>query len=129
VVKTSWKWSDDGVALTAAFTTRDPEGVVRSGTHRIGWDAERKQFRSWIFDSTGGFADGWWSPGADGTWSVRLTGVDAAGERIAATLTYSADGPDNLTIGQHDRTRGGEGLPAIETRVVRAPPAPGGAAK
>jgi len=128
VTKTSWKWSDDGVALVAAFTVRDPAGETRSGTHRVGWDAERKQFRSWIFDSTGGFADGWWTAGAD-TWSVRLVGVDAEGERIAATLTYAADGPDKLTISQHDRTRGGEGLPAIETRVVRAPPAPGAAAK
>lgn len=128
ITKTSWKWSDDGVALLAAFTVRDAEGEARSGTHRVGWDAERKQFRSWIFDSTGGFADGWWSPGVDGTWSVRLIGVDADGERITATLTYAGDGPDKLTISQHDRTRGGEGLPAVETRVVRAPPVPGNAA-
>jgi uncharacterized protein (TIGR02246 family) len=129
VTKTSWKWSDDGVALTAAFTVRDPEGEIRTGTHRVGWDAERKQYRSWIFDSTGGFADGWWTFGADDTWSVRLAGVNAEGERIAATLTYAADGPDKLTITQHDRVRGGEGLPVVETRVVRQPPAPGAAAK
>jgi uncharacterized protein (TIGR02246 family) len=129
VTKSSWKWSDDGVALSATFTVRDPEGATRSGTHRVGWDAERKQFRSWIFDSTGGFADGWWSPGADGSWSVRLNGVDDEGERIAATLTYTGDGPDKLNITQHDRMRGGEELPGVETRVVRAPPAPAAAAK
>lgn len=128
VTKTSWKWSDDGVALVAAFTVRGPEGETRSGTHRVGWDAERKQFRSWIFDSTGGFADGWWSPGVDGSWSVRLSGVDAEGARIAATLTYTGDGPDKLTISQHDRMRGDEELPPVETRVVRAPPAPAAAA-
>jgi uncharacterized protein (TIGR02246 family) len=127
VTKTAWKWSDDGVALLAAFTVRDPEGETRTGTHRVGWDAERKQFRSWIFDSTGGFADGWWSPGADGSWSVRLNGVDEEGARIAATLTYTGDGPDKLTITQHDRMRGGEELLGVETRVVRAPPAPAAA--
>jgi uncharacterized protein (TIGR02246 family) len=129
VTKSSWKWSDDGVALLATFTVRDPQGETRSGTHRIGWDAERKQFRSWIFDLTGGFADGWWSPGADGSWSVRLNGVDDEGERIAGTLTYTGDGPDKLTITQHDRMRGGEELPGVETRVVRAPPAPGAAGR
>jgi hypothetical protein len=116
------------VALTAQFTIRDPDGETRSGTHRIGWDAERKQFRSWIFDSTGGFADGWWSQGADGSWSVRLVGINAEGVRISATLAYTADGPDKLTISQHDRMLGGEGLPAVETRVVRSPPAPGATA-
>ena len=129
VTKTSWKWSDDGVALIAHFSTRDPEGSVRSGTHRVGWDAERKLFRSWVFDSTGGFADGWWSPEADGTWSVRLVGADVDGVRIATTLTYAADGAENMTITQRDRTRGGEALPPITTRVVRNPPTPGGAEK
>lgn len=125
VTKTSWKWSDDGVALIADFSTRDPEGSVLAGTHRVGWDAERKLFRSWVFDSTGGFVDGWWSPESDGTWSVRLVGADVDGVRIATTLTYAADGAENMTIAQRDRTRGGEALPPITTRVVRNPPTPG----
>lgn len=129
VTKTSWKWSDDGVALIAHFSTRDREGSVLGGTHRVGWDAERKLFRSWVFDSTGGFADGWWSPEADGTWSVRLVGADAEGARIATTLVYAADGPENLSITQRDRTRGGEALPSITVRVVRNPPMPGAGAK
>ena len=37
--------------------------------------------------------------------------------------------PDKLTIAQRDRSRGGEGLPAIETHVVRKPPEPSGAGK
>lgn len=129
VTTTSWKWTDDGVALIAHFTTRDPAGSTRSGTHRVGWDAERKLFRSWVFDSTGGFADGWWSPENDGTWSVRLVGADVDGVRIATTLTYAADGAENMTISQRDRTRGGEALPPITTRVVRKPPEPGVAEK
>lgn len=128
VTKTSWSWSDDGVALIANFSTRDSEGAGFSGTHRVGWDAERKQFRSWIFDSTGGFADGWWSREADGTWSVRLVGADADGARIATTLVYAADGAENLSITQRDRTRGGEALPPVTVRVVRKPPLPGSAA-
>ena len=129
VTKTSWKWSDDGVALLANFTVRDPAGQTRTGTHRVGWDAERKQFRSWIFDSTGGFADGWWTSHADGTWSVGLVGVDSEGSRIGVTLVYGADGPDKLFISQTNRSLGGEDLPDFTTRVVRQPPAPGIGAK
>lgn len=125
VVKTSWRWSDDGVALLANFTTVDADGAARTGTHRVGWDAERKQFRSWIFDSTGLFADGWWSPTDDDSWSVRLNGVDADGVRIATRLTYVRDGDDRLTIAQLDRVRGDTALPPESHRVVRKPPEPG----
>jgi len=124
VVKTAWRWSEDGVALIAQFTMQDAQDRKRTGTHRVGWDPERKQFRSWVFDSTGGFADGWWSAGDDGDWSVQLTGVDADGIRISSVVSYTREGPDRLTIAQRDSTRGGESLPARSARVVRQPPAP-----
>lgn len=123
VVKTSWKKSDDGVAMLGQFTMKDASGATRSGSHRIGWDPERKQFRSWIFDSTGGFADGWWTPNLDGTWTVQLHGTDAEGVRISGAITYSRDGDNRLTIAQTNRTRGGIGLPAVSHKVVRQPPA------
>lgn len=125
VVETEWIRSGDGAALTANFTTRRPDGEPLKGTHRVGWDAERKQFRSWIFDSTGGFADGWWSAGEDGSWSVQLTGVDAVGSRIAASLRYDRAGDEALVISQSQRTRGGLSLPDVSARVVRQPPGPG----
>ena len=129
VVKTAWRWSEDGVALIAQFTMQDAQDRKRTGTHRVGWDPERKQFRSWVFDSTGGFADGWWSAGDDEDWSVQLTGVDADGVRISSVVSYTREGPDRLTIAQRDSTRGGESVPARSARVVRQPPAPSTPAK
>ncbi len=123
VVQTSWRWSDDGVALLAESTTKDASGDSRRGTHRIGWDAERKQFRSWIFDSTGGFVEGYWTSADDGTWSVQLHGVDSDGLRIGGLLTYVVEGADRLTITQSGRTRDGVALPPVSNRVVRRPPA------
>lgn len=128
VVETQWTKINDGSALVANFTTRALDGVPVKGTHRVGWDAERKQFRSWIFDSSGGFADGWWSAGADGSWSVQLHGVDAVGARISSSLRYDRDGEEALVISQRARTRGGVSLPDISARVVRQPPEPGGVA-
>jgi uncharacterized protein (TIGR02246 family) len=124
VTRTTWKWSDDGVALLANFTMRDADGNLRNGTHRVGWDAEKKQFRSWIFDSEGGFAEGHWSPGVDGTWSVQLHGANGEGTRLAGLLTYSSDGGNGLLIEQTNRTLGGTALPPVATRVVRRPPEP-----
>jgi uncharacterized protein (TIGR02246 family) len=122
VVNTEWKWTHDGTALLAHFTTRHASGDAKTGSHRVGWDAERKQFRSWIFDSTGGFADGWWTADDDGSWSVSLHGVDAEGSRVATLLSYTHD-DDALTITQNQRVRGGVTLPSITSRVVRQPPA------
>lgn len=124
VTKTSWRWSEDGVALLGNFTMTGGLGNTRTGTHRIGWDAERKQFRSWIFDSTGAFLDGWWTPALDGTWTVQLHGTDADGTRMSGAITYTRDGNDRLTIEQTNRTRGGVGLPPTSNKVVRQPPAP-----
>jgi uncharacterized protein (TIGR02246 family) len=128
VVETDWSRTDDGSALIANFTMRAANGAPIKGTHRVGWDAERKQFRSWIFDSSGGFADGWWSAGADGSWSVQLHGVDAVGARISSSLRYDRDGDEALVISQRARTRGGVSLPDVSARVVRQPPKPGGVA-
>ncbi|MBA4018910.1 MAG: DUF4440 domain-containing protein [Pirellula sp.] len=121
---TEWTWSEDGNALVSRFTLRGVDPKSRSGTHRVGWDAERKQFRSWVFDADGGAGEGWWARGADGSWSVPMHGVNAAGTRVSSVLTYVRDGVDTLTIAQQQRIVGDESLPAISSRVVRQPPQP-----
>ncbi|MBX3444108.1 MAG: nuclear transport factor 2 family protein [Planctomyces sp.] len=124
VVDTNWAWSNDGSFLIGEFSARQPTGEALAGTHRIGWDAERGQFRSWVFSSDGGSADGWWSAADDGAWSLRLNGVDSDGSRQAATVTYQRDGGDALVITQSERVVDGESLPGFSNRVVRQPPAP-----
>lgn len=123
-VRTEWKWSEDGNFLISEFSIRDSQGISLKGTQRIGWDGERRQFRSWVFDSTGGSAEGWWAEGNDGTWSVQLSGVDAHGARTSGMLTYFHDGGDGLVVTQEQRTRGGIHLPSITHRIVRQPPLP-----
>ncbi len=127
VVETTWKWSEDGNFLLSDFSARRGGQVLMKGTHRVGWDAERKQFRSWVFDSTGGSAGGWWSTIEEGAWSVALNGVDADGARISAVASYLRDGQDAIVITQAQRTRGGIALPGSSHRVVRQPPAPAAA--
>lgn len=123
VITTEWNWSADGNYLISHFEARrGPEEW--SGTHRIGWDAERKQFRSWIFESGGGTLEGWWGSNDDGTWSVNLSGLNDDGVRISGLLGYEPDGPDAIWVTQTMRTLGGENLPSTSHRVVRKPPAP-----
>jgi uncharacterized protein (TIGR02246 family) len=125
---TTWKWSEDGQFLLADFVLKDVTGVAMKGSHRVGWDAGAKQFRSWVFDSTGGSATGLWSVSDEGVWSVNLSGVDAMGVGHSSLLTYRGDGADGLIISQDLRTRGGQTLPGMTHHVVRQPPEPGRAA-
>ena len=53
-------------------------------TQRIGWDPLARQFRSWEFDSEGGFGEGRWSRDGD-RWVVKHTGVRPEGTTASAT--------------------------------------------
>lgn len=123
-VSTTWKWSPDGNFLISKFQISDAGRPELSGTQRIGWDAERNQFHSWLFDTSGGAADGWWTENPEGTWSVRINGVDAQGARISSLLTYAPDGADGLVIAQDQQSRGGLAFPSVMRRLVRQPPDP-----
>ena len=101
IVNTSCKWSDDGNFLIRAFTMKTQGQPVLSGTQRIGWDAVKHQFKMWVFDSEGGFGDGYWTrdgrPMADqGRWG-------AAGwpSRVGHEYHHpSRQGSDELAIGR-----------------------------
>jgi len=123
VVDTEWTWSDDGNFLTSRFTSKQHTGEVIKGTHRVGWDGERKQFRSWVFGSDGSFGEGIWTESGR-NWSVQLNGVTGTGGRLSSVVSYEADGKDALVISQSQRSAGGIALPSFSNRVVRQPPAP-----
>lgn len=122
VTSTEWKWSDDGNFLISDFAIRQASDVSWTGTHRIGWDAERKQFRSWIFESGGGAAEGTWRANEDGSWSLHMSGVDAQGVCRSSLLTYMQDGEDAIVVSQDQRIVGGVSLPGSVHRAVRKPP-------
>lgn len=123
-ISTRWNWSDDGNYLISEFSVRQSQNLAWKGTHRIGWDAERKQFRSWIFESSGGTGEGWWSPSDDDSWTVNLTTVNVFGNRSSSTLRYQPAGKDVITLTQTQHVRAGVSMPGSEHRIVRQPPAP-----
>ena len=121
-VATDWSWSDNESYLIGDFTVQLTPEVSAKGTHRIGWDEERKQFRSWIFEANGGYMEGWWRPNSDGSWSVSLSGINASGVRRSSTLTYVGDGEGAMVVSQTDCVVDGEAVPGHVHRVVRRPP-------
>jgi uncharacterized protein (TIGR02246 family) len=86
LVRIKCTWSKDGNFLLRDFDVKVEGRIALSGTQRIGWDAQRKQFRTWIFDDRGGFAEGLMSRGGDGDgdrWVVKVFDRTLGGEAIA----------------------------------------------
>ncbi len=124
IVSTKCEWSDDGTFLLRKFDIKVEGVVALKGTQRIGWDAAIKQFRTWIFDNGGGFAEGVLAQDGE-RWIVKVSGVRADGQTVSATNTITRMGPDRLGWESADRTLGGEIVPGVDQFfMVRKPPEP-----
>jgi uncharacterized protein (TIGR02246 family) len=125
VVHTTCKWTDDGNFLVREFTMKSQGQPVLSGTQRIGWDPERHQFKTWVFDSEGGFGDGYWTRNGD-QWVIKAEGVRQDGKHASATNIITRLGKDRAHWRSVDRTIGGAAVPgANEFTIVRKPPEAG----
>jgi len=125
VVSTSGRWTDDGNFLVRDFDVRIEAKVALKGTQRIGWDPVLKQFRTWVFDSEGGFAEGFMARQGD-QWIVKSTGVRDDGQPVSATSVITVLGKDRVGWEMVDRTVGAEAIPDIDRFImVRKAPEPG----
>ncbi len=125
VVHTTCKWTDDGNFLIREFTMKIQGQPVLSGSQRIGWDAVKHQFKTWVFDSEGGFGEGYWTRDGD-RWLVKAEGVRQDGHPASATNIITRLGKDRIHWQSVDRTLDGAAIPGInEFTVVRKPPEAG----
>ncbi len=125
VVQTTCKWTGDGNFLIREFTMKTRGQPVLSGTQRIGWDPTRSQFKTWIFDSEGGFGEGYWTKNGD-QWVIKAEGVRQDGQHASATNIITRLGKDRASWQSVDRTIGGAAVPGVdEFTIVRKPPEAG----
>jgi uncharacterized protein (TIGR02246 family) len=120
---TTTRWSEDSNFIVSDFTIRVAGRKVMSGTQRIGWDGSLDKFKSWVFDSEGGHAEGVWTEIED-RWVVKTTGVRPDGDACSATHTYEQTRPDTYLFSVTDRIVGNETAPDFTATVVRKPPEP-----
>ena len=121
IVNTTCKWSDDGNFLLRDFDVKVEGRIALRGTQRIGWDAQRKQFRMWVFDDRGGFAEGLLSRDGD-RWVIRASGVRSDGQSVSITTAVTPLGKDRMLweiAGPDGRRRGR----ARHRSVLPGPPA------
>ncbi len=125
VVNTTCKWADNGNFLTREFTMKTNGRPVLSGTQRIGWDPVRKQFKTWIFDTKGGFGEGYWTRNGD-EWVIKAEGIRQDGRHASVTNILKRLGKDRASWQSVDRTLGDVAMPGIEEfTLVRKPPEAG----
>lgn len=120
---TNSRWSEDGNFILTDFAIHAAGRKLMTGTQRIGWDASQEKFRSWVFDSDGGYAEGIWTELED-HWVVKSTGVRPDGLVGSATTTYAQTNSHAYVFSVTDRLIGDEEQPDFIAHVVRKPPQP-----
>lgn len=124
LVLTTCTWSKDGNFLLRDFDVKVEGRVALTGTQRIGWDAQKEQFRTWVFDTEGGFAEGLMFHDTD-RWVIKSTGARADGTPVSVTSTITVLGKDRMRWESSDRTLGNAPIPETDRfDLVRRAPAP-----
>ncbi len=124
LVFTTCTWSKDGNFLIRDFDVKVEGRIALSGTQRIGWDAQKEQFRTWVFDTEGGFAEGLMFHDGD-RWVIKSTGARADGTPVSVTSTITVLGKDRMRWDSSDRTLGDAPIPETDRfDLVRRAPVP-----
>jgi uncharacterized protein (TIGR02246 family) len=124
VVQTTCRWDSTRAFLIRDFELKLAGRGVLSGTQRIGWDPSTEQFRSWVFDSEGGFSEGRWTRDGE-RWVIKNEGVVPDGRVVTATNSVTRENNDRIRWSTADRTLGGRALEDdAEVILVRKPPKP-----
>jgi uncharacterized protein (TIGR02246 family) len=125
----SCNWTDNKSFLLVSFTVHLAGKPAMTGTQRIGWDPLKRQLRSWVFDSEGGYGEGHWANDGD-RWLIKASGVRHDGHPASATQVLTKLNKDMIRWTTVDRAIAGKIAPDIdEFTMVRRPPNPASRAK
>jgi uncharacterized protein (TIGR02246 family) len=97
------------------------EETQTDGWEIVGWDPDRQQIRSWIFDSNGGFGESSWSYDG-GHWLIRASNVLPDGSRSTAENVLTKVDDNKFTWESQNRTLDGESQPSVPKVVVHRTP-------
>jgi hypothetical protein len=111
------KWDKNKNFLTQKFSVIIDGNLELEGFQIIGWDPIKKQIRSWVFDSDGGFGEGVWRKQGD-KWIVESTQTLSEGKKGTSINIYSNIQPNSYTWESNGREVGGNILPNIEPVTV-----------
>jgi uncharacterized protein (TIGR02246 family) len=115
------KWAGDKNFLTRTFKVNGGDQTETDGWEIIGWDPERQQIRSWIFDSNGGFGESTWANDGE-HWLIQAPNVLPDGSHSTAEHVLTRVDDNKFTWESQNRTLNGDIEPSLDKiEVLRVP--------
>lgn len=106
-------WTINEHFLRRSFSVVRKDGTSLQGTEIVGYDPVREQIRSWIFDSDGGFGEGYWhKEGNQWVIQIEARGPDGSFSTSETVLTLLSS--DKIQWESRHRTLNGNALPDIQ---------------
>lgn len=125
----SCRWDESGNYLIRDFSVQVAGARAWSGTQRIGYDPLSGHLKAWVFDSDGGYSDGYFHREGE-SWVLQSSGVTGDGHMASGTNAFTRIDDHRIAWDAVDRVVGGERIAdTVKMTIVRKPPAPAPRAK
>jgi len=111
-VETSCEFTKNGNFIRRSFRVRIGDDVTLEGTQVIGWDGAQQTFRSWVFDTNGGFGEGVWEQDGD-RWIVRSSQTLSDGTKASSINIMEPQEDGSMTWQSTGRDVGGHPQPNL----------------
>jgi len=116
-IETVSSWDKYKNFITQRFIITVQDHVELEGQQVIAWDADKEKIRSWVFDSDGGFGEGFWSKKGN-SWVVETAQTLANGSQASSINIYTKVDDNSFTWESTGREVDGEMLPNIDPVTV-----------
>jgi uncharacterized protein (TIGR02246 family) len=111
-------WAGDRNFLTRTFKVKGSDQNETDGWEIIGWDPDRQQIRSWIFDSNGGFGESTWVNDGD-HWLIQSSNVLPDGSHSTAEHVLTKADDNKFSWESQNRTLNGDPQPSLDKIEVQ----------
>src|SRR5215471_2492457 len=117
-VTTACRWDRNKSFLIVEYEVKRAGAEPLHVSQRVGWDGHNGLIRSWVFDSDGGFSEGYWERQGN-KWVVAKAGVLPDGGTGSATNIYEFVDQNTFIWRAIDREVEGQPLSNTEIKFVR----------
>jgi len=112
------RWDRNKSFLLMQYEVKRPGSEPIQVSQRVGWDGHNGKIRSWVFDSQGGFGEGYWERQGN-RWVVSKAGILPDGGTGTATNLYEFVDQNKFVWRATDREVDGQPLSDTEIKFQR----------